>query len=91
MLLYECSRCKFRSPESVILCQTCGAKLAKLEPVKEVLYRLQDHHQLTLTDLLVNLLGFFATCISRTWDTLLFGFRPHASDFSVPREKHQAN
>lgn len=91
MLLYECSRCKFRSPESAILCQTCGAKVEKLEPVKEVLYRLQDHHEVTLADLLVNLIEFLAACISKTWDSIVFGFRPRTNDFPMATEKHHTN
>jgi hypothetical protein len=44
MLFFVCERCKFSSPKAA-LCQTCGAKLNKEVPTKEVLYRVQDHHE----------------------------------------------
>jgi hypothetical protein len=44
MLLYVCERCKFSSPKSA-LCHTCGAKLKKESPSREVLYRVQDLHE----------------------------------------------
>lgn len=42
MLLYICDRCKFTTPGSEQLCQTCGARFKKDEAVKEVLYRINE-------------------------------------------------
>ena len=50
MLLFVCDRCKFTSPGAEALCQTCGAKVRKEMPVREVLYRMestQSHSLLT--------------------------------------------
>ena len=44
MLLFVCDRCKFSSPGYASLCQTCGAKLTKDEPVREVVYRVASAH-----------------------------------------------
>jgi hypothetical protein len=89
MLLYECGRCKFRSPDSAFLCHTCGAKLQKSEPVQEVLYRLQDRHKVTAGDLLFSLFDFVGSCLSKTWEALVAGMRPHHDDFKIPAEKPQ--
>jgi hypothetical protein len=53
MLFFLCQRCKFKSPGSEALCQTCGAHVDKSVAVKEVIYysgpirqpsRLQSFH-----------------------------------------------
>ncbi len=45
MLLFVCDNCKFSSPGTYELCQTCGARLSKSEPVKEIVYSLESTHQ----------------------------------------------
>ncbi len=69
MLLFTCDRCKFRSPGFSALCQTCGAHIRKVDPVKEVLYQLQATKEESIFTRSVKF--FVPNCLSSLNDLLL--------------------
>jgi hypothetical protein len=67
MLFFVCERCKFSSPKSA-LCHTCGAKLKKESPTREVFYRVQDRHDQSVSFRITEICAQVGSGLVQTWN-----------------------